>query len=128
MDKKHSQTETLLFGEVPIITDLNSDTNISDNKKDIIVKIAENSVNSQDPVISEKFEEIIESEKNGLNGHQNGFKTDKSHTVIDINGGECFSYKYIYISNNTSHNVHFNKISFNLFRTFQISFIIFTYI
>lgn len=110
MDKTNNQTETLLFGEVPIITDLN--TNISDsgsqtslttnfekiendkNKKDIIVKIAENSVNSQEPVIREKFEEIIEIEKNGMNGHQKGFKTDNS-TVIDINGGECFSFKVL---------------------------------
>lgn len=110
MDKTTNQTETLLFGEVPIINDLNSDTNISDsgsqtsltknnekiendkNKKDIIVKIAENAVNSQEQVISEKFEEIIDSGKNGLNGHQKGFKADNLHTIIDINGGEFFLF------------------------------------
>lgn len=104
MDKTNNHTETLLFGEVPI-NDLNSDTNSGSetsltkniekiendkNKKDIIVKIAENSVNSQEPVISEKFEEIIDTGKNGLNGHQNGFKAEISHTIIDINGGEFF--------------------------------------
>lgn len=109
MDKPTNQTETLLFGEVPIVNDLNSESNISDsgsqtsltksyekfendknNSKDIVVKIAENSVNSKDSVISEKFEEIIENEKNELNGHQNGFKTDNLSTVIDITGGESF--------------------------------------